>query len=78
MKRSTTSCGTRQKSYVTPVTKRTFMRLVSGSYPMAAIAEEMTRTISMSSPFDSDVVWKLHSIGTWLLTHLALVLWLLA
>jgi len=72
MKRSTTSCGTRQKSYVSPVTKRTFMSLVSGSYPMAAIAEEMTRTISMSSPSDSDVVWKLHSIGMRLLTYLTM------
>ena len=62
MKRSTTSGGTRQKSYVTPEMKRTFMRLVSGSYPMAEIADEKTRTISMSSPFDRDVVWKLHSI----------------
>lgn len=73
MKRSTTSGGTRQKSYVTPVTKRTFMRLLSESYPMAAIAEEETRTISMSSPFDSDVVWKLHSIGMRLLANLAVL-----
>lgn len=70
MKRSTTSGGTRQKSYVTPVMKRTFMRLVSGSYPMAEIADEKTRTISMSSSFDRDVAWKLHSIGMRLLTHL--------
>ena len=69
MKRSTTLCGTRQKSYVLPPTKRTFMSIVFGSYPTAEIADDTTRIISMSGPFDSDVVWKLHSIESWLLAH---------
>jgi hypothetical protein len=51
MNLSCTSGGTRQKSYVFPLMKRTFMRFVDWSYPIANIADEDTRIISMGRSF---------------------------
>lgn len=51
MNRSNTSCGTRQNGYVFPLVKRTCMRIVTGSYPIAAIADDETRIISMGRSF---------------------------
>ena len=47
MNRSWTSGGTRQKSYELPLVKRMRMRPVAGSYPMAEMASDETRIMSM-------------------------------
>lgn len=46
--------GTLQKSYVCPCWKVIFIRMLFSSYPIAKMADELTRIISMGAPYLSD------------------------
>ncbi|MDY0046044.1 MAG: hypothetical protein RBS10_01370 [Thauera propionica] len=50
MKRAKSSAGTWQKSYVLPLVKRTLIRPVASSYPIAEMADDETGVMFMAFP----------------------------